>query len=59
MKVRSGFRCAKCRRKLSDERWEYMTLDVHHLSYEHLWNERMNELQVLCRACHEREHKGA
>lgn len=32
-------------------------LDVHHLTYERLWHERMSDLQVLCRSCHKKEHK--
>lgn len=31
-------------------------LDVHHLSYEHLGDERLDELQVLCRQCHMKTH---
>jgi len=31
-------------------------LDVHHLSYAHLGDERPYELAVLCEACHQRVH---
>jgi hypothetical protein len=31
-------------------------LDVHHLSYAHLGDERPYELAVLCERCHERVH---
>ena len=31
-------------------------LDVHHLSYAHLGEERPYELAVLCEACHQRAH---
>jgi 5-methylcytosine-specific restriction endonuclease McrA len=31
-------------------------LQVHHLTYERLGNERDEDLKVLCWACHEREH---
>jgi len=39
-------------------------LDVHHLHYDNLYNERMSDLQVLCRGCHwgadaSREHRSA
>lgn len=29
------------------------TLEVHHLTYEHLGHERDGDLQVLCHPCHE------
>lgn len=32
-------------------------LTVHHLTYERLYNERMEDLQTLCRPCHEDEEK--
>lgn len=28
-------------------------LDVHHLTYERLYNERLSDLMLLCRRCHE------
>ncbi len=31
-------------------------LEVHHLSYKHLGDERSYELRVLCAACHQRAH---
>lgn len=31
-------------------------LEVHHLSYAHLGDERSYELRVLCAACHQRAH---
>jgi hypothetical protein len=33
-------------------------LDVHHLSYAHLGDERPWELAALCPACHQRHHGG-
>ena len=39
-----GYKCEECGRK-----WE---LDVHHLTYERLGNERMDDLIVLCVRCH-------
>jgi hypothetical protein len=42
-----GCKCEKC--------GEYGN-EIHHLSYEHLWDEPLNELQVLCRDCHEATH---
>ena len=32
---------------------EHRALDVHHLSYDRLGHERMSDLQLLCRDCHE------
>ena len=31
-------------------------LHVHHLTYDNLFNEKMEDLQVLCKSCHEKEH---
>ena len=31
-------------------------LVVHHLNYDHLYGERMSDLRILCKACHEAEH---
>jgi hypothetical protein len=39
-----GYKCEECNRK-----WE---LDVHHLTYERLGSEKMNDLIVLCKRCH-------
>jgi hypothetical protein len=40
-----GHRCERCGRR--------GLLDVHHVTYENLYDERMEDLQVLCRSCHE------
>ncbi len=32
-------------------------LQVHHLVYDHLYNERLYELKILCKLCHKEEHK--
>jgi 5-methylcytosine-specific restriction endonuclease McrA len=39
-----------------------ISLDVHHTRYyingaSILWRERLTDLQVLCRACHNKEHE--
>lgn len=31
-------------------------LDVHHKTYERLGDERMSDLEVLCRTCHTKHH---
>lgn len=41
--------------------WD-VDLDVHHKYYYHngesiLWHEKLNDLQVLCRKCHQAEHE--
>lgn len=33
-------------------------INVHHLSYKRLFNERLEDLEILCRGCHENEHEG-
>lgn len=43
-----GHRCEKCgQSKYSG------VLDVHHLTYDRLGHERLEDLQVLCKQCHE------
>ena len=46
----AGFTCERCR-KVSGE------LHVHHLTYEHLWDEWEDDLQVLCPDCHKTADK--
>ena len=41
--------CQKCRKNKSEE--------VHHLTYENIGNEKLHELQVLCKECHKEAHK--
>jgi len=31
-------------------------LQVHHLTYKNVFNEKAKDLQVLCSDCHEKEH---
>ena len=45
---RSKYDCKKCGHRDA--------LDVHHLSYERLGNERDEDLIVLCRRCHKDLH---
>ena len=46
---RDGFKCMQCGGKEN--------LQVHHLSYKHLYNELgyLEELCTLCRECHDKE----
>ena len=51
-RIRAGHRCDRC-----GVRGGVKVLDVHHLTYKHLWREYPVDLQVLCRDCHKRLHK--
>lgn len=44
---RSGGTCERCLRNPANQ--------VHHLTYEHLGNEPLEDLQHVCRPCHEYE----
>lgn len=46
-KTKAGSRCERCGRSKYSR-----PLTVHHLTYEHLGNEKDDELQVLCHPCH-------
>ena len=48
-----GNKCARCFRYGING----VTIDVHHLSYERLWHERLEDVQLLCRECHKQKHK--
>lgn len=41
--------CQVCRRRSR-------RMHVHHLSYRHIFEERLDELQLVCLACHKRIH---
>lgn len=45
----AGYKCEQC--GCDDER-----LDTHHLTYERIGRERMEDLIVLCESCHREEH---
>lgn len=46
---RDNFRCRKC--------GTGKNLDVHHITYDHLGNEPLDDLVTLCRDCHNDVHK--
>ena len=48
MVARAGFRCERC--------GSPRDLNVHHKTYARLGNEQADDLAVLCRACHQKEH---
>lgn len=43
-----GCKCEKC------GEWGN---EIHHLTYENLWNEPLTDLQVLCGDCHDATHR--
>jgi len=47
---KKGRHCARCRRSKH-------SLQVHHLTYERVGNERLSDLQPLCYKCHQDAHK--
>ena len=46
---KAAFHCEKC--------GSNKKLQVHHLSYESLWFEKDEHLQVLCNLCHQHSHQ--
>lgn len=47
-----GYRCVKCGIPLLET-----TANIHHLTYERVRNESLNDLIPLCKMCHKAEHK--
>lgn len=45
---RDGYECQRCGATAAEA-----VLDVHHLTYEQFGNEAYDDLQTLCRECHE------
>jgi 5-methylcytosine-specific restriction endonuclease McrA len=45
---RAGYRCELCRKA--------KPLQVHHLTYERKFRERLGDLQAVCDRCHRRIH---
>ncbi|MGG7079669.1 HNH endonuclease [Clostridium sardiniense] len=45
---RAGYRCEEC--------GSNKNLNVHHKTYDNIWNERDEDLEVLCQPCHYRRH---
>lgn len=48
----SGYCCEKC----GVSKWS-VRLEVHHITYERLGEERLGDLMVLCRECHAEAHR--
>jgi 5-methylcytosine-specific restriction endonuclease McrA len=47
--ARDGYACKEC--------GSTRRLEVHHLTYIHFGNEKLDEIISLCRVCHEKHHK--
>lgn len=47
-----GRSCERCGKDLQGK-----IADVHHKTYKNLFNEKLEDLEVLCRPCHQDEHK--
>lgn len=50
IKQERGNKCEKCNRK-------NVVLQGHHLTYERVFNELPEDIQILCKKCHEKVHK--
>jgi 5-methylcytosine-specific restriction endonuclease McrA len=48
---RDGHRCQDCKGKSGDP-----VLEVHHLTYDRLGRERLEDLVTLCQRCHSTRH---
>ena len=46
--AQARFKCERC--------YSTTLLQAHHLNYDRLGNERMSDLVVLCRGCHQQAH---
>lgn len=45
---RAKFRCERCKKRQARE--------IHHLTYENIFNEPLEDLQALCTRCHRQAH---
>lgn len=46
--MRAGYKCEECGNNKN--------LNVHHNTYENIWHERDEDLEVLCQSCHHKRH---
>lgn len=44
-----GYKCERC--------WKTNKLHIHHKTYDNLFNEEPEDLEILCQKCHRLEHK--
>jgi 5-methylcytosine-specific restriction endonuclease McrA len=48
--------CERCPPRKNSEDGSGVELHVHHLTYERLGRELIEDVQIICRECHDREH---
>ena len=48
-----GFSCEKCNKKFKSQKG----LEMHHKTYENIFNEEPEDLIILCSSCHRYEHR--
>ncbi len=53
----ANFRCQRCGCRGARDPYGHYGLDVHHLNYDRLGKERREDLEVLCRPCHDGAHE--
>ena len=53
----------KRRKEIIEQHWDYCSncfsrhdIQVHHLTYENVWEEKCEDCKVICRNCHAKEH---
>lgn len=54
IRTKYNYTCQMCHKNLKDD---ISKLHVHHLTYSHIGNERINDLILLCEKCHSDIHK--
>lgn len=58
---RDGHRCTECRRRCWDEdprlKRGRTKLEVHHLTYDRIYRELLEDVVTLCQRCHATEHQ--
>jgi len=54
--IRSGFMCEKCG-KVGKQMGGDTTLHVHHKTYRNFGQEDLEDLEVLCKVCHQNQHR--
>ncbi|WP_439132390.1 HNH endonuclease [Polaribacter sp.] len=46
-----GRSCERCKANLKGK-----IADIHHKTYKNIFNEKLDDLEILCRKCHKKEH---
>lgn len=47
-----GYQCERCNIDLKNIRF-----DIHHKTYENIFKEKLEDLELLCRSCHKAHHR--